>query len=190
MTPRRPVISVIGDARIEDAARVEQARQLGAALIRAEFRIVTGGLGGVMEAVCRGAREAPEWREGLVVGIIPSYRATDANAWCDVVIPSGMQLARNVLVVSSGDVIVALGGGSGTLSEIALAWQLGKPIVALGEDGWSGRLAGLALDERSRDVIHACATVEEVVDACRRLVATAPEPGDIGARWRAHPGGS
>lgn len=181
---RRLVVSVLGAARLENQEHVVMGRQLGAALVEAGFRIVTGGLGGMMEAVSYGARHSPSWSEGSVVGIVPSYAASEANPWCDLVIPSGMQIARNILVVSSADVVVAVGGGSGTLSEIAIAWQLGRPIVSLGKEGWAGRVAGTAIDSRHHGSIRGCSTVQEVVDACLELAKTAVEAGDIGSGWR------
>jgi uncharacterized protein (TIGR00725 family) len=181
---RRLAVSVIGDARLEDSARIEEAERLGDALVRAGFRVVTGGLGGVMEAVSRGARRSPAWEEGRVVGILPSYRKSDANPWCDIVIPTGLQLGRNILVAASGDVIIAIGGGSGTLSEMALAWQLGRPLIALGARGWAGRLAGEPLDERGSMPVRACPTVEEAVAACLELGTVLVEAGDIGSGWR------
>lgn len=181
MRQRRRVVSVIGDARIEDPVRVVEAQRLGAALMAAGFRIVTGGLGGLMSAVSEGARRAPEWEEGRIVGIVPTYCREDANSFCDVVIPTGMQIGRNILVVASGDVVLAVGGGSGTLSEMAVAWQLGRPIVALGDHGWAGRLSGQRLDERCEEPIHACASVEEAVAACLALSRSPNEAGDIGS---------
>ena len=181
---RLPVVSVIGDARLEEPGAISQAQQLGAALMEAGFRIVTGGLGGVMEAVSRGARQAPGWRDGRIIGILPSYLASDASPWCDIVIPTGMQLARNVLVVASGDVVLAFGGGSGTLSEIAIAWQLGRPIVALGNRGWSSRLAGEAIDGRSAAPIYAARDIDDAVAQCRVLVTRPNLGGDIGSGWR------
>ncbi len=188
MNTRRHVVSVVGDAALADPCRVQEARELGAALIAESFRIVTGGLGGVMEAVSQGAREAPEWREGLIVGVVPSYRASEANRWCDIVVPTGLQLARNVLVVAMSDVVVAVGGGSGTLSELALAWQLDRPIVVLGREGWGGRLAGKCLDARGDVPIRGCADVAEVVAACRELVGRRRDAGDVGSGWRSLPG--
>lgn len=184
MSERRSIVGVIGDARLEDEPRIEEARALGAGLLTAGFRIVTGGLGGVMEAVSFGARHSPHWREGLIIGVIPSYRTSDANPWCDIVIPTGMQLARNILVVSTADVVVAVGGGAGTLSEIALASQLGKPIVALGAHGWAGRVAGERVDHRSASPIRGCQSVEEAVTACVALTASVRESGDIGSGFR------
>lgn len=152
--------------------------------MRAGFRIVTGGLGGLMEAVSEGARHAPEWEDGRIIGILPSYKKSDANVFCDVVIPTGMQLARNVLVVASSDVVLAVGGGAGTLSEIAIAWQLGRPIVALGTHGWAGRLAGETLDVRGKQPIRACSSIDEAVLACADLAALMHEAGDVGSGYR------
>ena len=181
---RIPVVAVIGDARLDDERRIATARTLGAALITAGFRIVTGGLGGVMDAVSAGGRTSPRWHDGLIIGIIPSYRAADASASCDIVIPTGMQLARNALVVASADVVIAVGGGAGTLSEIALASQLGKPIIALGDHGWAGRLAGQVLDGRSPTAIRGCASVDEVIAACVESLAEPRDSDDIGSGWR------
>ncbi len=181
---RRAVVAVVGNARLDDDESVVEARQLGGALIEAGFRIVTGGLGGVMEEVSRGARTSPSWTEGRILGIVPSYRAADANPWCDVVIPTGMQMGRNILVVASADVVIAVGGGSGTLSELAIAWQLGKPIVALGTRGWAGRLAGEVIDARSDEPIHAARDVDEAIRLCCALASEARSGGDIGSGWR------
>jgi hypothetical protein len=91
---------------------------------------VCGGLGGVMEAACRGAKEAG----GLTVGILPGTDRAAANAFVEVAIPSGLGEARNVLVVRAADALIAVGGGHGTLSEIALALKAGKRVVGL--DSW------------------------------------------------------
>jgi uncharacterized protein (TIGR00725 family) len=92
--------------------------------------LVCGGLGGVMEAACRGAKEAG----GLTVGILPGTDRVAANAFVEVAIPSGLGEARNALVVRAVDALIAVGGGYGTLSEIALALKAGKRVVGL--DSW------------------------------------------------------
>lgn len=182
---RRPIVSVIGDARLDGRDDVAAtATELGHALVDAGFRVVTGGLGGVMAAVCRGARRSSAWTDGDTIGVVPSYDASTANEWCDIVIPTGLQLARNVLVVATGSVVVALGGGSGTLSEIALAWQLGRPVVTLGEAGWAGRLGGEALDHRSTSAIRRASSVSEAIIACRELSGAAEGGRDIASGWR------
>lgn len=190
MSSRRPVVSVIGDAQVDDPARIVLAERLGDLLMCGGFRIVTGGLGGVMEAVSRGARRSPAWEEGRIVGIVPSYRASDCNPFCDIIVPTGLQLGRNVLVVAAGDVVVALGGGAGTLSEMALAWQLGRPILTLGAEGWAGRLSGESLDARGSMPVYGCVTAEEVVSRCRELASARAEPGEIGSGWRRTGGAS
>ena len=90
--------------------------------------VVCGGLGGVMEAVCRGAQGAG----GRTVGILPGDDRHQANPYVDVAVATGLGEARNVVVVRTADVVVAVGGEFGTLSEIALAIKLGKPVVGLG----------------------------------------------------------
>lgn len=169
---RRAVASVIG-ANSASAALLSAAEALGHELIEAGFCIATGGLGGVMTAASRGARQAPSWVEGRVIGILPGLRAADANPYVDLVIPTGMNYARNVIVVAMADVVVAVGGGAGTLSEIALAWQHGKPIIGLDlGDGWSAHLADNRLDGRREDRVHRARNPSEAVALARSLVGT------------------
>ncbi|MEA2376438.1 MAG: hypothetical protein QOD13_345 [Thermoleophilaceae bacterium] len=92
--------------------------------------LVCGGLGGAMEAACRGAKQA----EGVTVGILPGSDRSDANPYVDVALPTGLGEARNALVVRAADVVIAIGGGYGTLSEIALALKAGKRVIGL--DTW------------------------------------------------------
>jgi uncharacterized protein (TIGR00725 family) len=89
--------------------------------------LVCGGLGGAMEAACRGAREAG----GTTVGILPGTARDDANEFVDLAIPTGLGQARNAIVTLAGDALIAIGGGHGTLSEIALALRRGKRVVGL-----------------------------------------------------------
>jgi len=174
-TPRVPVVAVIG-AGSAGPALLAQAERLGGLLIDAGFRIVTGGLGGVMAAASRGARGSERHEEGRILGILPGVEASAANPWVDVVLPTGLGLARNLLVVSSSDAVVALGGGSGTLSELALAWQLGRPIVALDTaEGWASTLAGQALDSRRDDRIHQASDPAQAVEKIRSLLSSDPE---------------
>ncbi len=120
------VVSVIGGHSC--SKEVEQlAHKLGIRLAKVVDILVCGGLSGIMEAVCRGFSIGG----GLTIGFIPTYNKKDANRYVDVVIPTGLGLARNVLVVSSGDVVVALPGGAGTLSEIAYAIQFGISVISL-----------------------------------------------------------
>jgi uncharacterized protein (TIGR00725 family) len=90
--------------------------------------LVCGGLGGVMEAACRGAKESG----GRTVGILPGADRSAANPYVDVAIATGLGEARNALVVRAADALIAVGGGYGTLSEVALALKAGKRVVGLG----------------------------------------------------------
>ena len=104
------------------------AERVGRAVAGAGAVLLCGGLGGVMEAASRGAAQAG----GLVVGLLPGFEARDANRWVRVPIVTGMDQARNVILVRSSDAVIAVGGRYGTLSEIALALKLGRPVVGLG----------------------------------------------------------
>jgi uncharacterized protein (TIGR00725 family) len=176
---RRYAAAVIGDARCsEDDLRLAEA--LGRAVIDGGFRLVTGGLDGVMRAASRGARSAEGHRPGDVIGILPTYSADDANEFVEVAICTGMNHARNVVVVASADVVFAFGGKSGTLSEIALAWKLGKPIIAVGDaPGWAGRLAGAPVDDRRPDQVHGPLPPTEAVRLALELLAS-PRAGAKG----------
>jgi uncharacterized protein (TIGR00725 family) len=122
-----PWVAVIGPGRAS-ASQLEAAETVGASVAAAGAVLVCGGLGGVMEAACRGARS----KRGLTVGLLPGLDRDDANGWVEVAIPTGLGEARNALVVRAADAVVAVGGAWGTLSEIALALKTGRPVVGLG----------------------------------------------------------
>lgn len=143
-----------GDA---DADTCRLAEELGRELARHGAVVVTGGLGGVMEAACRGAKAAG----GTTIGILASDDRADANPWVDVAVPTGLGEGRNALVVRAADAVVALAGGFGTLSEIALALRLGRPVIGLAT--WELRRAG-----RPETVIVVAA---DPVDAAARAVS-------------------
>jgi len=149
----RPVASVVGSAR-DGSPSEPAAAALGRALIDAGFRVVTGGLGGVMRAASRGARSSTSYRPGDIIGVLPGYVAADANEFVDVPICSGLHHARNVIVAATGDVLFAVGGRAGTLSEMALAWTLGKPVIAICSEGWAGELSGRPIDDRRDDKVY------------------------------------
>jgi uncharacterized protein (TIGR00725 family) len=104
------------------------AAEVGRLIAERGAVLVCGGRGGAMEAACRGAKEVG----GLTVGILPGPDRSEANPFVDVVLPTGLGEARNALVVGAADVVIAIGGGYGTLSEIALALKVGKRVIGLG----------------------------------------------------------
>jgi len=132
------MIAVIGDATCDDeTARL--AEEVGRALAARGAIVVCGGLGGVMEAACRGAKEAG----GLTIGILPGTSRADANPYVDIPIVTGMDQARNVIVVRTAQAVIAVRGQFGTLSEIAHALKLGIPVVGL--QTWELRKEGKAV---------------------------------------------
>jgi uncharacterized protein (TIGR00725 family) len=122
-------VAVVG-AGHASAEEERAAEAVGRGLAEAGAVLVCGGLGGVMEAACRGAKSVG----GTTVGILPGTRRADANPYVDVAVPTGLGELRNGLVVRAADALVAVGGEFGTLSEIALALKAGKPVIGLG--GW------------------------------------------------------
>ncbi len=135
-------IAVVGKSGYIEESVYNQAMELGKLAVDAGYYIVCGGRDGVMEAVCRGAHLSENWFFGATVGILPSYHRSEANPWVDVVIPTGLGLARNAVVAASGEVVISINGGPGTLSEMAYAWQFGKPLISLSQTGgWSQFLA-------------------------------------------------
>jgi uncharacterized protein (TIGR00725 family) len=122
----KPIIAVIGGGTCTNQETM-LAEQTGALLARQGAVVVCGGLGGVMEAAAKGAKA----HGGLTVGILPGDDPRAANAFIDVPLATGLGEMRNLLVVRAAHALIAIGGGVGTLSEIALAQRIGKPVVGL-----------------------------------------------------------
>lgn len=124
---QKPVIAVIGGNEA-DASVLEQAREAGRLIAQAGATLLCGGLGGVMEAASGGASEAG----GLVLGILPGEDKAAANPYIDVPVATGFGTGRNIILVRTADALIAVGGQYGTLSEIAHALQLKKPVFGIG----------------------------------------------------------
>ena len=122
----RPLIGVIGAGRCNPEI-AELAGRVGEGIARNNGILVCGGLGGVMTAAAKGAFDAG----GLTLGILPGISGDDANAYISIAIPTGMDHARNVIIARASHGLIAISGGHGTLSEIALALKMGKPVVGL-----------------------------------------------------------
>ena len=117
-------VSVIGGSTVPDRT-YETARRVGELLAKRNHTVVCGGLTGVMEAVCRGASD------GKTIGILPGDDPAAANDYVDTAVATGMGNARNALVVLNGDATIAIDGGTGTLSELALALDAGHPVAGI-----------------------------------------------------------
>ena len=151
-----------GDAGDEVCALAEE---VGRELARRGAVVVTGGLGGVMAAASRGAKA----EGGTTIGILPGDDRAAANEWVDVAVPTGLGEGRNVLLVRAADAIVAVAGEFGTLSEIALALRLAKPVVGLGT--WE-----LARDGRPVDAVVRASTAAEAAERAIDLATPPPAP--------------
>jgi uncharacterized protein (TIGR00725 family) len=123
-------LAVVGSASC-DAKTAALAEKVGREIAHCGAVLICGGRGGVMEAACRGARSAG----GTTVGILPGTDRAQANPYVDIPIVTGLGEARNALVVRSADAVIAVRGGYGTLSEIALALKMGRPVVGIGTWG-------------------------------------------------------
>ena len=149
---RTPYVGVVGPGEASEA-ELASAEEVGAGLASLGAVVVTGGLGGVMEAACRGARS----RRGRTLGILPGEDREAANGWVEIAVATGLGELRNGLIVRACDALVAVGGGHGTLSEVALALKLGRSVVGLGTWAVHG------VDEVS--------TVEEAIERVAQVLA-------------------
>lgn len=162
LTPLR--IAVSGSSQA-DAPLLALAEAVGLALAQAGAVVLCGGLGGVMEAVCRGARQAG----GVTVGILPGDDADAANTSVTLPIVTGIGEARNMVLINSAEAVIAIGGGWGTLSEIALARRVGLTVVGLHSWEPSGGV----------ELVEAAADPQAAVD--RALAAARQRRGSVGS---------
>ena len=155
------VIAVVGASRCSKKI-AQVAEDVGRELARRGVALVCGGLGGVMEAACRGAK----MEGGTTIGILPGASRHEANPYVDIPIVTGMGEARNIIVVRSAQAAIAVSGEYGTLSEIAYALKLGIPVIGLGT--WQ-----LAKEGREvRDIVVA----ETPKEAVEKAIALARQP--------------
>jgi len=162
-------IAIIGESGVgENDKRYIIAYEVGKRLMDEGYRIQSGGMGGVMEAAFKGARDSSNYVPGNLVAIVPSFDPDVANAYVDIIIPTGLDLFRNPIVVNA-DAVLAIGGGSGTLSEMAHAWALKRLVIGFDNvDGWSAKLAGMRIDESRSyghdDQVFGVDTVDKMID--------------------------
>ncbi len=133
------------------------AEELGAELARRKIIVACGGMGGVMEAVCKGVRS----QGGLTIGILPGNSRRDANPWVEIALPTGLGISRNILVVKAGEAVIALDGECGTLSEMAVALAEHIPVISL--NNWK------LPKDMHRDIIFASDPCASVFASMRNL---------------------
>lgn len=142
---KRLIIGVIGGRRTEKKL-LKEAEEVGRLIAQKNAVLICGGLTGVMEYASKGAKSAG----GLTIGILPQNDTKEANEYIDIPIPTGMGIARNVIIVRASDVLIAVGGEYGTLSEIAFALQIGKPVIGIST--WD--IKGVIPAENAKDAIE------------------------------------
>jgi len=157
-------ISVIGNS--EEMENRETARQTGFEIGKKGHILICGGRTGVMEAACRGAKEAG----GLTIGISTTADGSELNSHVDIKINTGLGYARNAIVAYSADAVIAIGGSHGTLNEMCFASFAGKPIICIkGSGGWSDLLEGKSIDLTKEKQVHSVETPAEAVELAEKL---------------------
>ncbi len=139
------IIGVIGGSAVDQMA-FETAYEVGKLIAKAGAILICGGLTGVMEAACKGAKDAG----GMTIGILPGLNINDANQYVDIPVATGLGHGRNLIIINTAQALIAISGRYGTLSEIGFALQSGKPVYGLGT--WD------------IDGVTACASPEEAVN--------------------------
>lgn len=148
----RPYIAVIGksDRGPHDPVprhALKAAREVGSEIARRGCILVCGGLGGVMEAAAKGAKQ----QGGLTVGLLPGEHRRCANPYIDVAIPTGLGSMRNHLIIRASDAVIMISGGIGTLNELTLAYQHRPTVVLEGTGGWADRIREFAYEDSHLD---------------------------------------
>jgi hypothetical protein len=134
---QKTIVGVIGSGREISEELRRLANEIGSLIAQRGALLVCGGLGGVMEAAAKGAHE----NNGIVIGILPGAQKERANQYVDIAIPTGLGMSRNTIVVHTADVLIALPGAFGTLSEMSMALDTGKGVVFL-PGAWDLRKSG------------------------------------------------
>ena len=170
------IVSVVGDTRCDpEGEKYKLAMELGKALVDNGFRVMTGGGDGVMKAALHGATTSKKYRDGDTIAMLPMADHNEANAYADICIGTGLDLTRDMIVANS-KVVVAVGGGSGTLNEMSQAWLRSRMLIGYTNvKGWSSNLAGQKLDNRQRyggvdDVVWPVTSAKEVIETIKKYL--------------------
>lgn len=166
----RTIISVCGNGVCDEGSvNAKLAFEVGKKLVDNGYRVMTGGLDGVMRFALQGAKASEKYREGDTIAVLPMYDERVANEFADIVIPTGIDLARDVITANT-PVVIAIGGGSGTLGEIANAWTLYRMIIAMETaTGWSAKIANTKVgeprlyEEQFEDMAWGAKTADDVI---------------------------
>lgn len=143
----KKIVGVIGTSGANEK-EYKIAEEIGFGIAKNGWILVNGGLSGVMEASAKGAAGAG----GVVIGILPTPKTKDANSYVTIPIATNMGHARNVIIAHTADILIAIGGGEGTLSEIAIARKLGKTVLGIGS--WD--IAGVETVSDAKIAIERC----------------------------------
>ena len=146
---RKWLIAVIGSGHEPDRELLAKARRVGELLAENGYALITGGLGGVMEAASAGVQS----KGGLVVGVLPGAHPDQANRHVEIAIATGLGEARNAVIATAADALIAVSGEYGTLSEIALALKLGKPVITL-DSKWDQIEGTIRVDSPEEAIAH------------------------------------
>ena len=153
----KKIVAVIGDRHCSpNELKAKLAYEVGCALVDNGFRVLTGGMGGketddgVMDFAMKGARSSNRYSDGDTIAVIPGFAPEQASRYADIVIPTGLDVYRNC-ITANADAVIAIGGGAGTLCEMAFAWSLGRLIIGFNNVvGWSSHLSNKPIDQRKR----------------------------------------
>ena len=175
---QKPYIAIIGPN--EDKCTIEMYEfglELGFELANRMINLLSGGKLGMMEAVFKGAKSNEECTI-TTVGILPYDEKSKANQYCDIIIPTGIGEARNKVIINTADIVIAISGGAGTLSEMAFAWQMHKPVIGYtGFDGWAKNLAGEKIDNQSKEPVLAANSLSEILEILDHEIKKFQKPG-------------
>jgi uncharacterized protein (TIGR00725 family) len=155
---RNKIIGVIGEYQATERAK-ELAYEVGKLIAQAGYILICGGLAGVMESACKGAKDGG----GLTIGVLPGISKDSANPYVDIALPTGLDQARNIIIVRASSVIIAIEGGYGTLSEIAYALKLNIPVIGL--NTWE-----ISSERYKESGIIKVKTAKEAVDTAINLI--------------------